>query len=176
MTYPQGLSVGRGEPADGSFTIIIRHDVAIRQRTFLAFLSAWMIVNANSSSHSSCRCAWSRVPFKRHTAASQKNSPPQQVWRGVASRSSKKKGHNARCAVEEATDRSEHRRAIRICWRREVRAVGDRPSPGAGGAGSRCSRDAIAASNRLRPVPRHGGKPYRRCVRDAACIRSTRCR
>ena len=42
MTYPQGLSAGRGEPADGSFTIIFRQDVAIRQRTFLAFLSAWM--------------------------------------------------------------------------------------------------------------------------------------
>ena len=75
MTYPQGLSAGRGEPADGSFTIIFRQDLAIRQRTFLAFLSAWMIVNANSSSHSSCRCAWSRVPFKRHTAASPKKLP-----------------------------------------------------------------------------------------------------
>ena len=42
MTYPQGLSAGHGEPADGSFTIIFRQDVAIRQRTFLAFLSAWM--------------------------------------------------------------------------------------------------------------------------------------
>lgn len=42
MTYPQGLSAGLGEPADGSFTIIFRQDVAIRQRTFLAFLSAWM--------------------------------------------------------------------------------------------------------------------------------------
>ena len=39
MTYPQGLSTGRGEPADGSFTIIFRQDVNIRQRTFLAFLS-----------------------------------------------------------------------------------------------------------------------------------------
>lgn len=135
------------------------------------------IVNANSSSHSSCRCAWSRVPFKRHTAASPKKTPRHSKcggeWRAGRQR---EKGHNARGAIEEATDRSGHRRAIRICWRREVRAVGDRPSPGAGGAGSRCSRDAIAASNRLRPVPKHGGKPYRRCVRDAACTRSTRCR
>ena len=177
VTYPQGLSAGRGEPADGSFTIIFRQDLAIRQRTFLAFLSAWMIVNANSSSHSSCRCALSRVPFKRHTAASPKKTPRHSKcggeWRAGRQR---EKGHNARGAIEEATDRSGHRRAIRICWRREVRAVGDRPSPGAGGAGSRCSRDAIAASNRLRPVPKHGGKPYRRCVRDAACTRSTRCR
>ena len=156
-----------------SFVRILTFDSAY----FQLFHPFGWIVNANSSSHSSCRCALSRVPFKRHTAASpKKNSPPQQVWLGVTSRSSKKKGHNARGAVEEATDRSEHRRAIRICWRREVRAVGDRPSPGAGGAGSRCSRDAIAASNRLRPVPKHGGKPYRRCVRDAACTRSTRCR
>ena len=42
VTYPQGLSAGRGKPADGSFTIIIRQDVAIRQRTFLALLSVWM--------------------------------------------------------------------------------------------------------------------------------------
>ena len=70
VTYPQGLSAGHGESADGSFTIIIRQDVAIRQRTFLAFFSAWMIVKANSSSHSSCRCAWSHVPFKMRTATS----------------------------------------------------------------------------------------------------------
>ena len=42
VTYPQGLSAGHGEPADGSFTIIFRQDVAIRQRTFLALLSVWM--------------------------------------------------------------------------------------------------------------------------------------
>ena len=42
MTYPQGLSTGRGEPADGSFTIIFCQDITIRQRTFLALLSVWM--------------------------------------------------------------------------------------------------------------------------------------
>ena len=42
VAYPQGLSAGHGESADGSFTIIFRQDVAIRQRTFLALLSVWM--------------------------------------------------------------------------------------------------------------------------------------
>lgn len=42
MTYPQGLSAGRDEPADGSFTIIIRQDITIRQRIFLAVPSVWM--------------------------------------------------------------------------------------------------------------------------------------
>ena len=42
MTYPQGLSTGRGEPADGSFTIIFCQDITIRQRIFLAVPSVWM--------------------------------------------------------------------------------------------------------------------------------------
>ena len=42
MTYPQGLSTGRGEPADGSFTIIFCKDITIRQRIFLAVPSVWM--------------------------------------------------------------------------------------------------------------------------------------
>ena len=42
MTYPQGLSAGRGEPADGSFTITIRQDITIRQRIFSAVSSVWM--------------------------------------------------------------------------------------------------------------------------------------
>ena len=42
MTYPQGLSTDRGEPADGSFTIIFRQDITIRQRIFLAVPSVWV--------------------------------------------------------------------------------------------------------------------------------------
>ena len=99
VTYPQGLSAGHGESADGSFTIIIRQDVAIRQRTFLAFFSAWMIVNANSSSHSSCRCALSRVPFKRHTAASPKKLPATASVAGRGERDVKEKRVTTRVAL-----------------------------------------------------------------------------
>ena len=42
VTYPQGLSAGRGEPADGSFTITIRQNVNIRQRIFSAVPSVWV--------------------------------------------------------------------------------------------------------------------------------------
>lgn len=99
MTYPQGLSTGRGEPADGSFTIIFCQDITIRQRIFSAVHPFGWIVNANSSSHSSCRCALSRVPFKRHTAASPKKLPATASVAGSGERVAKEKKVTTRVAL-----------------------------------------------------------------------------
>ena len=68
------------------------------------------------------------------------------------------------------------RATIRICWKQEDREADNRPSPGGGGARSRYSHGDFAVSNRLRPAPMRGGRPYRKCVRGGAYIRSTACR
>ena len=57
------------------------------------------IVNANSSSHSSCRCALSRVPFKRHTAASTKKLPATASVAGSGERVVKEKKGTTRGAL-----------------------------------------------------------------------------
>ena len=70
MTYPQGLSAGHGEPTDGSFTIIFRQDITIRQRIFLAVPSVWMdrkrelvygCFPKKTPRHSKCGGEWRRV-------------------------------------------------------------------------------------------------------------------
>lgn len=107
----------------------------------------------------------------------QKKIPATRRWRGE--RETVVEDEFAR-GRDETTDSSrdvhQRRATIRICWKRGDRGADNRPSPGGGGARSRCSHGDFAVSNRLRPAPMRGGRPYRRCVRGGACIRSTACR
>ena len=107
----------------------------------------------------------------------QKKIPATKRWRGEKETVVEDEFARGR---DETTDSSrdfhQRRATIRICWKREDRGADNRPSPGGGGARSRCSHGDFAVSNQLRPAPMRGERPYRRCVRGGACIRSTACR
>lgn len=106
-----------------------------------------------------------------------KKIPTTRRWRGERETVVEDESAHGRDKIADSS-RGVHqpRATLRICWKREDREADNQPSPGGGGARSRYSHGDFAVSNRLRPVPMHGGRPYRRCVRGGACIRSTACR
>ena len=106
-----------------------------------------------------------------------KKIPTTRRWRGERETVVEDEfAHGRYETADSSRDVHQRRATIRICWKREDRGADNRPSPGGGGARSRYSHDDFAVSNRLRPAPMRGGRPYRRCVRGGAYIRSTACR
>jgi len=107
----------------------------------------------------------------------QKKIPATRRWRGERETVVEDEfAHGRDKTVDSRRGVHQRRATIRICWKREDRGADNRPSPGGGGARSRYSHGDFAVSNQLRPAPMRGGRPYRRCVRGGACIRSTACR
>lgn len=98
MTYPQGLPAVANPPTVHSQLPFVRMST-FDSAYFQLFHPFGWIVNANSSSHSSCRCALSRVPFKRHTAVSPKKLPATASVAGSGERVVKEKKVTTRVAL-----------------------------------------------------------------------------
>lgn len=148
-----------------------------RTRKVVFVLLGFAIRAAFNENRSTAFCSFRWFCCALRRKFPQQKIPATRRWRGERETVVEDEFAHGRDETADSNRGVHARRAtLRICWKREDREADNQPSPGGGGARSRYNHGDFAVSNRLRPAPMRGGRPYRRCVRGGACIRSTACR